>query len=234
MSEHRKSRSKAAFKTSMRLTAVLLPLALLAAGVNTYVATRVALTPEDTLRMTQEAEENVSQFEGALDGTPQGWQKLMLTAKKLYELGGLAPPALIRLASSKKANPIIRKMAIEIVRDLKDRRAVGPFTKIARDKANPPGVRDNAVYSLGHIGTAEALDSLLVFLASDELLLKEGALSGIRAFPTGEEIGRAYQPVAELAVWSDNRGVREKAILALSAFADQAVPLLKELVQSDD
>jgi len=234
MSEELKNTRRTAFKTCMRFLVLLLPLALLAAGVNTYIATRVALTPEDSLEMTKEAEENVVQFEAALDGTPQGWQKLMLTAKKLYELGGLATPSLIRLASSKKANPIIRKMAIEIVRDFKDPRAVAPFTEIARDTVNPAGVRDNAVYSLGHIGTAETLDSLLNFLDSDDLILKEGALSGIRAFPTGEEIARAYEPTAKLAVDSEIRGVREKAILALSAFADQAVPLLKELVQSDD
>jgi HEAT repeat protein len=218
----------------MKLILILLPMALLAAGVNTYIATRVALTPEDSLQMSKEAEDNVHQLEASLDGTPQGWQKLMLTAKKLYELGRLATPGLLRLASSKSANPTIRKMAIEILRDLRDPRAIGPFTRIARDTTDAAGVRYNALYSVGDIGTDEAIDSLLVFLRSNELLLKEGALSGIRGLPRDKDISRAFAPTAEIALEGDKAGLRGKAILALSAFGDRAIPLLIELLGSSD
>jgi HEAT repeat protein len=230
MSEQRKN----TFAICVKFILILLPAALAAAGVNTYIATRVALTPEDSLEMTKEAEDNVLQLEASLDGTPQGWQRLMLTAKKLYELGGLATPALLRLASSKRANPMIRKMAIEIVRDLKDPRAIEPFTRIARDTSDAPGVRYNALYSLGDIGTDKAIDSLLIFLQSSESLLKEGALSGIRGLPRNRDIGRAFAPTVEIALNAKERGPRGKAILALSAFGDRAVPVLSDLLQSRD
>ena len=234
MTRRRERSDKAAAGTCLRFIVVLLPIAALAAGVNTYIATRVASTAEDSLKMTKEAEDNVSQLETVLDGTPQGWQRLMLTAKKIYELGDLATPALLRLASSKRANPMLRKMAIEIIRDLKDPRAIGPFTRIARDTTNPEGVRHDAVSSLGYYGTDEVIDSLLQFLHSPEPLLKYAALCGIRALPRAKEKDRLFQPVVELATRCEDSGMRSRAILALSAFSDKAVPLLTELLEDAD
>lgn len=184
--------------------------------------------------MTREAEENVNQLETGLDGTPQGWNLIMLAAKRLYSLGKIATPALLKVATSKKANPITRKMAIEIISDLRDTRAIGPFVAIARDTTNPPGVRDDALSSLGHIGTDEVVDSLLIFIRSDDILLKRAGMSGIRAARSVADVSPAFEPIAQIAQHSTHTGLRESAVLALSAFGDRAVPLLTEMLSDQD
>jgi HEAT repeat protein len=225
---------KASAAVVFKFIAILLPAALLGAATSTYIAYQGTFSPEDSLRMTEEAEESVRQMGGALDGTSQGWQTLMQAAQKLYRLGRFAVRPLLKVAASKKADPMLRKMAIEIVRDSRDARAIGPFTAIARDATNPEGVRYDALYSLGDIGTDETIDSLLVFLQSEERVLREAALAGIRGLPRDKEKTRAYKPVAEIAVHSEDAGLRHRAILALSAFGDGAVPLLTQLLESED
>lgn len=221
-------------RSMLKLLPVLLPVVLLALAATNAFQNSAPLTPEDSLEMMKEADESIKQLKTGLDGTPQGWNLIMLAAKRLYSLGRIATPGLLKVATSKKANPITRKMAIEIVSDLRDTRAIGPFVAIARDKTNPPGVRHNAAYSLGYVGTDEVVDSLLTLIASADRLLKSGAMTGIRAASNYVDVGKALEPIVQIIEKTTDVGLRREAILALGAFRSKGIPLLTQLLENED
>ncbi|TET44758.1 HEAT repeat domain-containing protein [candidate division TA06 bacterium] len=213
---------------------ILLPVLLFCVAAGAPVQNEAPLTPEDSLRMVKEAEQYAGELETALDGTEGGHQRFMLAAEKLVSLGKIATPAFLRLIASKNLDPWLRKRAIELATVSRDQRAMVPLIEVARDTTNPAGVRDKAAYCIGYIGTDKVVDSLLVFIESDDRLLKSAATTGIRIASNYADVNKAFEPIVRMANNTADEGLRKNAIAALGYFGDRGVPLLVEFLEDDN
>ena len=220
-------------RNTLRYFCVLAPVLLFCMTACTDVQEQASPTPKDSRRMRKEAEECAKQLETALDGTEQGRERFGLAAEKLYDLGRIATPAVLSVIVSNKVNPEVRMLAIEIVAESRDVRALHPLVAVARNVANPNEVRHTAAWNIGFIGTSQALDSLLAFLNSEDPILKSAATYGIRAASNHMDVGKAFGPVVDMIQDTGDQDMRKKAVAALSAFGDKGVPLLSELLLDD-
>ena len=220
-------------RNTLRYFCVLAPVLLFCMTACTDVQEQASPTPKDSRRMRKEAEECAKQMETALDGTEQGRERFGLAVEKLYDLGRIATPAVLKVIATNEANPVVRMLAIEIVAESRDVRALHPLVAVARNVANPNEVRHSAAWNIGFIGTSQALDSLLAFLNSEDPILKSAATYGIRAASNHMGVDKAFGPVVDMIQDTGDQDVRKKAVAALSAFGDKGVPLLTELLLDD-
>jgi len=93
--------------------------------------------------------------------------ELNRVAGRIFKLGEKAIPGLLNIISDQSNDPLLRKMAFELVRDIglspKD---VKLLTGIARNKNENSIIRGEAVWALGLTASQDAVEPLIEFLSN--------------------------------------------------------------------
>jgi len=92
--------------------------------------------------------------------------ELNRSAGSIFKLGQKAIPELLNIISDQSHDPLFRKMAFELVRDIGlSFRDVQLLTEMARNKNEDSIIRGEAVWALGFTGSQDAIDPLIDFLS---------------------------------------------------------------------
>ncbi len=84
----------------------------------------------------------------------------------IFKLGEKVVPDLLNIISDQSNDPLLRKMAFELVRDIGlSHKDVKMMTEIARNKKENSIIRGEAVWALGYTASQEAIEPLIEFLS---------------------------------------------------------------------
>jgi len=87
-------------------------------------------------------------------------------AGSIFNLGQKAIPELLNIISDQSHDPLFRKMAFELVRDIGlSSKDVELLTEMARNKNENSIIRGEAVWALGFTGSQDAIEPLIDFLS---------------------------------------------------------------------
>ena len=162
-----------------------------------------------------------------------GKNDLYKEASQVQKLGKDALPELFDIAGNKNENPILRKMAFELIRNIgPSREDANLLINIIKDKSDNPYLRGEAAWTLGLTHSAQALNPLIEVLKNkkeDARIRKLSAVSlGVLANQDAQEV--LIQVAADV---NDNAKVRSAAVGALGSFKSQeahnaVISLLKD------
>jgi HEAT repeat protein len=119
--------------------------------------------------------------------------ELNRSAGSIFKLGQKAIPELLNIISDQSHDPLFRKMAFELVREIGlSPKHVELLTEMARNKSENSIIRGEAVWALGFTGSQDAIDPLIDFLSDKK---EENRIRKLAATSLGLLDARQAEPI---------------------------------------